>query len=209
MNRAVLESTMSERSDELTADREPGSTDELLEETERLLSGAEPDESAEPSASGIEGAPETTPTEDERSRASTGSRLGSLKARLGSLGSRAAPSKYFSPKAFLGLTLAVVAGLFVGNLLVPFGGPIGGLLGAFAVAFLLGLITAKRRYLEMSLAGASIGAVAALMDFAITAIAVGGSGTRLVVLGAAAGFLVTVGGYYFGRDLRDGLSREI
>lgn len=209
MSRAALESTMSDRSDEVTADREPAPTDELLEETERLLAGEGTDEPREPAAGGLDNSPEASPAEVDRSGRSTGSRFGSLRARIGSLGSRVAPSRYFSPKAFLGLTLAIVAGLFVGNLLIPFGGPIGGALGAFAVAFLLGLVTAKRRYLEVSVAGASVGAIAALMDFAITAIAVGGSGTRLVVLGGAAGFLVTAGGYYFGRDLRDGLSREV
>lgn len=198
---------MSDRSDELTADREPASTDDLLEETERLLSG-EGSDSDEPPASGLE-EPVESGSEADRSSEKTGSRLGSLRSRLGSVGSRAAPSKHFSPKAFLALTLAVVAGLFVGNLLVPVGGPIGGVLGAFVAAFVLGLVTSKRRYLELSVAGASVGAVAALLDFAVTAIAVGGSGTRLVALGAAAGLVVCVGGYYFGRDLRDGLSREI
>ncbi|WP_255192483.1 DUF456 domain-containing protein [Natronobeatus ordinarius] len=200
---------MSDRSDELTADREPASTDDLLEETERLLSGEGSSGPDEASASELEDAQATPETEAARSSAKAGSRLGSLRSRLGSLGSRATPSKYFSPKAFLALTLAVVAGLFVGNLLVPVGGPVGGLLGAFVVAFVLGLVTSKRRYLEVSVAGAAVGSVAALLDFVITAIAVGSSVTRLVAFGAAAGLVVCVAGYYFGRDLRDGLSREV
>ena len=200
---------MSDRSDELTADREPASTDDLLEETERLLSGEGSSGSDEAPASELEDAPAAPETEAARSSAQAGSRLGSLRSRLGSLGSRAALSNYFSPKAFLALTLAVVAGLFVGNLLVPFGGPVGGLLGAFVVAFVLGLVTSKRRYLELGVAGAAVGSVAALLDFVITAIAVGSSVTRLVAFGAAAGLVVCVAGYYFGRDLRDGLSREV
>ena len=198
---------MSDRSDELTADREPGSTDDLLEETDRLLAGDH-----------TVGEPNERPTEEAEASSETEGRSRSIGSRLGTLGSRLRPSSpgaglsptaYFSPKAFLALTLAVVAGLFVGNLLVPVGGTIGGVFGAFVVAFLLGLVTSKRRYLEMSVAGASVGGIAALFDFAITAIAVGGSGTRLVALGAAAGVLVCVGGYYFGRDLRNGLSREV
>ncbi|WP_265110119.1 DUF456 domain-containing protein [Halosolutus halophilus] len=184
---------MSDRSDESTVSREGAArpTDDLLEETEELLSDAAPsstpvaDRSREPDAPG-----------DESTDAGS-SRLSGLAPSL-SLGA------YFSPKAFFALVLALGAGLLAGGTAIPIGGRI---VGMFAVAFAIGLVTSKRRYLETTAAGVSVGAVAALANHAV--IAVAGSSRAIVAVGATVGLVSCVGGYYFGRDLRDGVRRDV
>lgn len=194
---------MSDRSEEVTENR---STEELLEETEQILSGGDPsgggtgpstDDTAEPS-----------PVEDDQSgswwrSSSSESSTDSSEAHSSST-SRLSISRYFSPKAFLALVGAIGLGLVAGSFLLPFGGRPAGM---FAVAFLLGLVTTDRRYLEIALAGTSVGAASALLANPILTAA--GSGTTVIAIGVAAGLVTSVGGYYFGRDLRDGLSREI
>ncbi|MFC4543968.1 DUF456 domain-containing protein [Halosolutus amylolyticus] len=207
---------MSDRSDEVTASREGDarSTDDLLEETEELLSG-----------SGADAGPSSTPARDRSTgqdapvdeSTESGSWWRSSDAEPDAAAetdidtsrlSRLAPShslgEYFSPKAFLALVLALGAGLFVGDTILPIGGRIAGM---FAVAFAIGLVASKRRYLETTAAGVSVGALAALANHAV--IAVAGSSRAIVAVGATVGLLSCVGGYYFGRDLRDGLRRDI
>ncbi|MHC3438436.1 DUF4564 domain-containing protein [Natrialbaceae archaeon A-gly3] len=194
---------MSDRSEEVTESRETRSTEELLEETDRLLSGdpdqTDPGTDTEPSAA------EASPTEESDSwwRRSS-SEPSSEASSTDSTSSRLSVSRYFSPKAFLALVGAIGAGLLAGDFLLPFGGrPV----GMFAVAFLVGLLTSRRRYLENAIAGVSVGAVTAFLANPILSVA--GSGTTVIAIGVAAGLVASVGGYYFGRDLRDGLSREI
>ncbi len=90
---------------------------------------------------------------------------------------------------------------------VPLLSTIGQLLGMFAVAFLVGLVTSKRRYLEMTSAGLLVGVLGAFSDYAMFVMT--GSGTTVFFIGAAIGLVSSVLGYYFGRDLRDGLARDI
>ncbi|WP_049922453.1 hypothetical protein [Halopiger djelfimassiliensis] len=197
---------MGDPSDEVTESRdaEPASTDELLEETDRLLSD---------SGSGVGesgGEPLTGPRPHERDGTSPAAdsvdgaagESGSL--RHSGLADRLSLERYFSPKAFLALVLVVGLGLIAGDTVVPIGGRA---VGTFLVAFLAGLIASRRRYLEMTAAGASVGAAAAVFDHAV--IAVAGSGSAVLAVGAAVGLVSSVGGYYFGRDLRDGLSRDV
>jgi len=196
---------MSDRSEEVTESREPNSTDELLDETDRLLSGdlGSTEAGTEPSA----GEPaETPPTEESDSWWRPSSEPSAEDGRPAgeSTPSRLSISKYFSPKAFLALLGAISAGLLAGDFLLPFGGsPV----GMFAIAFVVGLLTSRRRYLETAIAGISVGAVTAFLANPILSVA--GSGTTVIAIGVVAGLVATVGGYYFGRDLRDGLSREI
>jgi hypothetical protein len=202
---------MSDRSEDVTGSRDGPATDDLLEETDRLLSETGVDAGDDPVASdasrGRSTDPIGSPDEDvrdagpasdaERDDASSGGRLSSLASRL-SLG------RYFSPKAYLALVLAVGAGLLAGSTALPIAGrPI----GVFAVAFVVGLVGSKRRYLEMGAAGVSVGAVAAVLSEAVLVAA--GLGQSLVAVGATVGLVASVVGYYFGRDLRDGLSRDV
>ena len=198
---------MSDRSEEVTESRETPSTDELLEETDRLLSGgldsSEAGSGTEPSAGETA---ETPPAEESDSwwRSSSEPSSGTGQSSSESASSRLSISRYFAPKAFLALLGAIGVGLLAGDFLLPFGGrPV----GMFAVAFLVGLLTSRRRYLETAIAGVSVGAVTAFLANPILSVA--GSGTTVIAIGVAAGLAASVGGYYFGRDLRDGLSKEI
>lgn len=231
---------MSDRSDEVTESRDAGSgpdprsTDDLLEETERLLeesgseSGPGSGSSADPSvpdaddvgelspseSTSVWASDEETPTADfDPGRDAETERSGGLRSRLPSLGfgglkPSLSPKEYFSPKAFLALVLLLGAGLFAGGM-IPLLSTAGQLLGLFATAFLVGLLASKRRYLEMGTAGASVGAVAAFASYAFITLIGSAPGTTVLAVGASAGLLAAVGGYYFGRDLRSGLTRDI
>ena len=218
---------MSDRSDEVTESRDP---EDLLEETDRLLSetgvGGDPaeseprerteprrDESTSDDPSGDDplsddpladdswwGSDESTePAEPSAETKSASS--ASLRSRLTGWLS---VDNYFSPKAFFALVLLVGAGLFAGATVLPFGGR---MIGMFAIAFAIGLLSSKRRYLEMTAAGASVGAVSSLVGHAMLAAA--GSFQAVVAVGVVVGLGACLGGYYFGRDLKNGLSQDI
>lgn len=211
---ATLSGRMSNRSDDRTEldERSPQSTDDLLAETERLLSEADPGAESSPRSSrgGGESEP-ANPVADERrgagdrrARATDGSSDRSWSSVLPSAPSALSVRRYFSPRAFLALAVALGVGLFVGGMTIPFAGRV---VGLFAVAFAIGLLASTRRYLEMTAAGVSVGAAAALANHAVLAVA--GSGRAVVAVGASAGLFACLGGYYFGRDLRDGLLRDV
>lgn len=112
---------------------------------------------------------------------------------------------YFSPRGFL-LALAVL-GLpaTAGSSLVPL---VGGPLGLFVGAFVLGLVGRRRRYAEAGIAGATLGALGVLIGNMTIAV-LAGIGIPLVALGGIVGLALGLVGLYFGRDLRDGLTRDI
>ncbi|WP_245757946.1 hypothetical protein [Natronobacterium haloterrestre] len=229
---------MSDRSDELTESREresgdSRSTEDLLEETERLLeeteagsgTGAETELGGasgvdDSSTAGLGSTPEvgSEPQPDPEldpgpSAAETDADSDSDPDDSSTL-SRFVPSlprpglvsrgDLFSPKAFLALVLLIGAGLLAGGTVIPVAGR---LIGMFAVAFLVGLLASKRRYLEMAAAGVlSSGLVTLVTD---PLLAVAGNTQILLAVGATAGLATTVVGYYFGRDLRAGLSRDV
>ncbi|ADD06527.1 uncharacterized protein Nmag_2975 [Natrialba magadii ATCC 43099] len=229
---------MNDRSDEVTEQRDgdPRSTDDLLSETEQLLSetggsggtggtggaagaagaasAGDPDDpgktattdatssnTADPGLdefSEFGSSSKTEPELESRERAETGSGG----SRLGNLTGGRSLEEYFSPKAFLALVLTLGAGLFAGGAVIPVAGQ---LVGIFAAAFLIGVIMSKRRYMELTGAGITAGMLTTLdpVYFAL------GSGLTLLGIGAAIGFVASVAGYYFGRDLRDGLVRDV
>ncbi|MDG5758071.1 DUF456 domain-containing protein [Natronococcus sp. A-GB1] len=189
---------MGDRSDEFVeADRGERSTDELLEETERLLSGSDAEVDTDSSA---DAPPAASPETEAEANATKGS---SLRSRLPSL-PRPSLETAFSPKAFLALVLAVGVGFFAGELTIPIAGQI---VGMFAVAFAIGLATSKRRYLEVGTAGASVGGIAAVVSNAVLAVA--GSGRAVLAVGVTAGLVACLVGYYLGRDLRNGLFQDL
>ncbi|SDQ25326.1 hypothetical protein [Natronobacterium texcoconense] len=194
---------MSDRSDELTESRTPGSTDDLLEETERLLedsgsgTGLEDDAGRPPAES-------ATPDQAERDLESDADAGRSWRSRLTLPSTSVSRGDLFSPKAFLAFVALVSVGLFAANAVIPVAGR---LIGMFAVAFLLGLVTSKRRYLEMTAAGVASGGVTSLLIDSWFVAA--GLGTRVLAIGATTGLVAALAGYYFGRDLRSGLSRDV
>ncbi len=112
----------------------------------------------------------------------------------------------FSPRSFLAALLLSVGGLFAASTFIPIPGA--GLLGVFLATFLFGLVVEERRYAETALAGGIAAASSTLLDFAVVAF-LGGFGVSLAVLAGALGAVVGGLGTYFGRDLRDGLTRDI
>jgi len=161
------------------------------------------------------GATEATERRGDAADADRG-RSGGLRERLPgfpSLPGRGG-GRLFSPRSFLAVLLLSVAGLFLGSA-VPVVGFLGQFVGLFAAAFAIGLVGSRRRYLEVGLAGA-IAAGGGFVLSALTSIfplfaarLLGEYGTAIAGVGVGAGLLVAVAGYYFGRDLRAGLTREV
>lgn len=112
----------------------------------------------------------------------------------------------FSPRLFIAALLVTVAALFAASTVVPLPGA--GLVGVFASAFLFGLAVEDRRYTEVALAGGIAAAGSTLLDFAVVAF-LGGFGVSLAALAGGLGAVVGALGVYFGRDLRDGLTRDL
>jgi hypothetical protein len=137
----------------------------------------------------------------ERDRSSAtrrGGRLVGLRRRIGGV---------FSPRGFL-LALALTLGAFLAaSAVVPFVGGIAGLIGVFAAGFVLGVL-GRRGYLELFVAGAATAGVGLLLDQLVLSV-VGGFALPLTAVGAAAGAVAAVVGHYFGRDLREGLTRSL
>lgn len=122
---------------------------------------------------------------------------GWLRSRLGSVA---------TTRSLLVAFVLTVAGM-VGVGAVPFLGVVGELLGIAAAGFLYGVGSGSRRYVEMAIAGAVAGGGTALLGNLVVALVA--SGTTLVAAGFVGGALAGVVGHYFGRDLRDGLTRDL
>ena len=119
----------------------------------------------------------------------------------------------FSAKALLVSLVAVAVGVGVGGA-IPLVGGVTSLVGVAAATFLLGAL-GRSWYLETGIAGGAVVGINFALSLLTTAalpigleffqqygLAFGGVG---VVLGIALALV----GHYFGRDLRDGLTREI
>ena len=208
------------------------STDELLAETERLLAESGADEREDASGSREEAELKTesasnsevdtdTDTDTNPSAENNGSWLSSVLSFRSKTTGKASTdaesetetttksrptSAYFSPKAFLALVFTLGAGMLIASTFIPFISFVGGAIGLFGVAFLAGLVTSRRRYLEVGLAGGGLGAVMTLLSSPF--FLVNSPGT-FAAAGGALGLIACLVGYYFGRDLRDGLFREI
>lgn len=155
---------------------------------------------------------EATDATATRSEADSSASDGGLRARVGGRLKRV-----FSPRAF-GVSLALlVGGLLAGGALfafVPLLGNVGGLLGLFAAAFLIGALGSRRNLAEVGLAGATAAGAGFVLDALSASLPLGtiwlrDYGLAIAGVGAGAGLLVSLVGYYFGRDLRAGLTREL
>ncbi len=114
----------------------------------------------------------------------------------------------FSPRTFLLRAVLLLVGAF-GAGFVPFvGGVLAVALGVFGVAFLIGLVFSEGRYLETVTAGGLMGGALALVRSFSIAVASGGT-SRLASVGIGVGLVASLLGLYFGRDLRNGLTREV
>jgi hypothetical protein len=110
-----------------------------------------------------------------------------------------------------GRGLAVsLAGVTAGILLVGWTLPLGiagNFLGVALGAFVYGVGSQRRHYAEVGLAGTVAGVVSVLLGNLVLSLV--GAGLPMAVFGAVAGALAAVVGHYLGRDLRDGLTRDL
>lgn len=124
----------------------------------------------------------------------------------------------FSLRVFVPTLVLLLVGLVAGSA-VPLVGVVGRFVGLFAAAFAVGLVARSRHYLEVgtaALAASGLGFVLSVFSgqfLGILAGLVGGDATQvgLVVggVGIGTGVLVALAGYYFGRDLRSGLTADL
>jgi len=119
---------------------------------------------------------------------------------------------YVSGRAFLFALAAVAGGTALLSLLplIPFVEA----LGIPAGAFVYGLVASERRYVETGVAGTLtgglLGASALFTQLVTTSVATGNTRAFLLVgVAAVVGLVVSLVGHYFGRDLRDGLTRDL
>jgi len=119
-----------------------------------------------------------------------------------------------SIRSFLVVLALLLVGLFVGGS-IPLVGAVGRFVGLFAAAFAIGLGGSRSRYLEVGLAGALASGAAFVLGtltsvFAPIAVSVlADYGLAIAGVGVVSGLVASLAGHYFGRDLRDGLTREI
>lgn len=140
------------------------------------------------------------PRDTVTDRAAEASRGDRVRQRI-----KAGAGTVFSGRDFaISLVLILAGVVFLGGLL-PLG-LIGDLFGIFVAGFLYGVVSPAGRYAELGLAGAVVGGGSAqLGNFVLSLI----PGVPLVLLGLIGGGISAFLGHYFGRDLRDGLTREI
>ena len=169
------------------------SLEELRELADRDVGGADADPDSEPDDS----------SPDSRLKRNRGGLLGHSPVTL---------------RGFLVAFVVCVAGFVVGGA-IPLVGGLLRYLGLVAAGFLIGLVRKRRSYLEVGAAGA----LSATGVFLLSVLTGGGLllGTNLVAevglsaaaagigVGVGVGFVLSLVGYYLGRDLRDGLTRDV
>lgn len=107
----------------------------------------------------------------------------------------------------LGIALVVTFVFSMLFSLIPLVGLLGKLLGIGVAGFVYGLIGSSSRYPEHLLAGGIVGGGSALLG---NLLVIGfGSMTGLLALGVLGGGLTATVGHYFGRDMNQGLTRDI
>ncbi|MFB6235568.1 MAG: hypothetical protein ABEH81_10415 [Halopenitus sp.] len=120
----------------------------------------------------------------------------------------------FSLKALLVAVAVLGVGAVAGGF-VPIVGSLGRIAGILAAAFALGLLASRRRYVETAIAGAVVGVASAVLGLVTASVLpigiqfLGEYGLGLSAVGAGLGVVLALVGHYFGRDLRDGLTRDI
>ncbi|WP_435359339.1 hypothetical protein [Haloarchaeobius sp. DFWS5] len=201
---------MSERSGEKTKEK---STEEILAETDKLLSDLEGGDTGSADQQTGSKRDKRKQKQSRKSQADDGldvdlgiggdSRSKATKQQSSSSGD-AGWKHYFNPKSFLLVGLLLTVGFVAGGF-APLGG-IGAWFGMVIAAFAYGLGTSNGRYAETAVAGGGVGLLTALvnnMQFAFLP-----NGQWFLAFGAFLGLLGGVVGYYFGSDLRNGLTGD-
>ena len=139
-----------------------------------------------------------------------GQRRASRRTDQGGSGLRERVSGVFSPRAFLVALAFTAVGTALGGVVpLPLVSDVLGFVGVFVATFALGLVGDRSYYAETGVASAAVtGGWSALSS--VTLLAIGGLPV-LAILAVTAGVGLVAGlvGHYFGRDLRDGLTREL
>lgn len=187
---------MAERTDELTRNGNPDevSVDDVDVDSADLGAGGEDFDPADLDTEFDLG--DSTTASPETTTGADSSRVGRVKRRAGDV---------FSPTTFvLQLGAALVGAFVVGNLipLIPFAG----FLGILLMTGVMGTLSAEPRYAEAAVAGGAAGALALFVGAVGLSIVTGG---MLPVVGAVVGALAALVGFYAGRDLRDGVTRDL
>ncbi|MDZ7747212.1 MAG: hypothetical protein U5K28_12230 [Halobacteriales archaeon] len=126
--------------------------------------------------------------------------------RLARLKRRLTPSMS-GRSLLLAVAVTIAASALVGMIpLVP--GSIATLVGLAVGGFLLGIVRSTASYLEMAIAGGAAAALSLVSNLLLFS-AAGNAGLVVAGGGILAGVLAGVLGHYFGRDLRDGLTRSL
>lgn len=173
---------MSERTDE----RGGSDSESLLEDAPAMDTGPDVDPGVGP-VDRAAAAEEATATDRVRAR---------IAAPFGGL---------FSVTLFALVLLLSAAAMVLAGAVLPTGGA--GYVGIAAVGLLVGLADERRHYLELLVAGGTVAALETVFgNLLLTTL---GVGVPLALVGATGGGLAGVVGHYLGRDLRDGLTRDL
>ncbi|WP_227133515.1 hypothetical protein [Halorubellus salinus] len=204
---------MSDGSKEETVEK---STDELLSETDDILSGMDDAGSGGAGTSGDASASDAA-LDDAMADLDAGSRSRERSAQQGSAASADAAAatddrgfrKYFDPKSAGISAVLVFAGAMAGGLIpIPFVGGLARLLGVGVGAFAHGLGASDSRYAETLVASGVVGFLVALVTTNMF-VTLSGIGVPILAVSTVATMLVALLGHYFGRDLRAGLTADV
>jgi hypothetical protein len=116
----------------------------------------------------------------------------------------------FSLRAFVVALAFTAVGMALGGIVpLPVISDVLGFVGVFVATFLLGVIGDRSYYAETAVASAAVaGGWSAIGN--VTLLAIGGlPALAIVAVTAGIGLVAGLVGHYFGRDLRDGLTREL
>lgn len=193
------------------SDEQSSTDDDLAALKTDVFSEATLGELSDEAGAGERSTDDAEPTTDtgrlgksDASDASESSESGGLRTRLG---------RVFSPRAFLAALLLSVGGFALGQSVpilgaLPLVGQFLGFLGVLLAGFVLGLGAKRRRYLEGALGGATAAGLAFVAN-ALLFTFVSDVGLQFAAVGAGVGAVAALVGVYFGRDLRNGLTRDV
>lgn len=210
---------MSERTDERTAGGEAdgeGDLDDLAADVDAGPTGdvGFDDDELGVDVDALTGDP--TPTDDAGAAGSSAEAEAEARTSSGpGLRSRLTPSMSVpnplaalpTPRSLAVSFGVVVAFMFAFGAFLPLG-DLGSVLGILVAAFLAGAVSGKQRYLELVASGAVAAAVSVVFGRLLLS-AVAGLAVPLAAVGAGGGAAAALVGHYLGRDLRDGLTRDV
>lgn len=188
---------MSERTDDLTRERETEAVDEVgVDDVDGDAGVGDVDVDSDFDTDFTDFGADTATETDVSTDAATDDETGRIRGRV---------DDAFSITSFALQLGGALAGAFLIGGALPLG-PLSGVVGIFAVLFGLGALSTGSRYVEAGLAGTLVGVVTTVLTTVTLSVVSGG---LVPVAGGIAGGLAALVGHYLGRDLRDGLTRDL